>query len=266
LRCPQCHGVLIFPEGLNGEIVCKSCGLVKSRARISQSFTEWTPKWSYNWNESDSDTLREWLTTLRMVSCRLNLPNFPHREEAARLIRRKSDVLFRSQRFGKNKTEAVAALVHLILKKYNEMRSLKEISNTLSLDQRLVMKYAWIMRKMISFHRNFLARDYLRKYGWQLTSDAELMQEADQLLTSLRREISGNPVSLAAGAFYFVCRSRKIKISKEEIGKAFHVSHRTVYSNELKISRLVSSKKLALDCILTSQAGLLKGHLKTALS
>jgi len=68
------------------------------------------------------------------------------------------------------------------------------------------------------------------------------MQAAEQLLTSIRKEISGNPISLAAGAFYFVCKSRKMKVSKDEIGEAFHISGRTVYSNERRISRLMSTK------------------------
>jgi len=243
-NCPQCNGTLVFPDGLNGEIVCTTCGLVKSRTTISQGFTEWTPKWHYNWDEEDSDTMREWLTTLRTISCRLNVPNFPYREEAARIIRLRNTVLFRSQRFGKNKAEAVAALIHLILKKYNEIRPLKEICNTLSLDERLVTKYEWTIRKMTNLQRTLSPRDYLRKYGSELTLDSELLQKADQLLVNLRREISGNPISLAAAALYFVCQSRKMNVSKDKIGQAFHISNRTVYSNERKISRLISAKGL----------------------
>ena len=242
LSCPECHGALVFPNGLKGEIICKRCGLVISRGQTSQGFTKWTPKWFSNWNENDSDTLREWLTTLRTVSCQLNLPNFPYREETARIIKLKSDVFFRSQRFGKNKKEAIAALVHLVLRKYNQIRPLREICKTLSLNHRLVMKYAWTMRKMTNFPRTFSAKDYLRKYGWKLTSNAELIQTAEQLLTSTRKEITGNPVSLAAGAFYFVCKSRNMKMSKDKIGEVFHISGRTVYSNERRISRLVLTK------------------------
>ena len=244
LSCPQCHDTLVFPNGLSGETVCKRCGLVTNRGRTSQGYVKWTPKWFSNWNENDSDTLREWLTTLRTVSCQLNLPNFPFREETARIIKRKSDLFFRSQRFGKNKREAIAALVHLVLRTYNEIRPLREICDTLALDHRLVMKYAWAMQKMTGFHRTFSARDYLRKYGWKLTSSSDMMQMAERLLTNIRREIGGNPVSLAAGAFYFVCKSKKMKLSKDEIGKAFHISGRTVYSNERRINRLVSTKGL----------------------
>jgi len=241
LKCPECHGTHVFLNRLEDEIICKKCGLVISQAQARQGFVKWTPKWLSNWSEEDSDTLREWLTTLRTVSCQLNLPNFPYREETARVIRLKSDILFRSQRFGKNKREAVAALIHLVLRKYNKMRPLKEICQTLSLDHRLVMKYAWTMQKMVNLHRTFSAKDYLRKYGWKVTSVAALIQTAEQLLARIRKEISGNPVSLAAGALSFVCKSKGIKMSKDEIGEAFYISGRTVYSNERRIRKLMSS-------------------------
>jgi len=155
-------------------------------------------------------------------------------------------MFFRSQRFGKNKREAIAALVYLVLKKYNEMRPLKEICQKLSLDHRLVMKYAWTMNKMIKIRRTFLAKDYLRKCGWKLTSDARLIQTAEQLLARIQKEISGNPISLAAGAFYFICKSKSMKTSKDEIGEAFHISGRTVYSNERRIRQLMSTKGFKL--------------------
>jgi len=250
LNCPECHGTIVYPKGANGELVCKNCGLVISPPQKTPSFTRWAPRWFSNWNEDDSETLREWLTTLRMISCQLNIPNFPYREEAARMIRLNSNILFRSQRFGKNKREAVAALVHLVLKEYDKMRPLKEISQKLSLDHRLVTKYAWTMHKMVRFHRAFStkdnlrksAKDYLRKYGWNLTADAKVMQQAEQTLKTIRKQISGNPISLAAGAFYFVCKSRNIKVSKDKIGEAFHISGRTVYSNERRINTLMSEK------------------------
>ena len=240
--CPECHGPLVFPEGLNGEIVCKECGIVITQAQTSQGFTKWTPKWFSNWDQNDSDTLREWLTTLRIASCQLDLPDFPHREEAAHVIRLKKDVLFRCQRFGKNKREAIAALIHLILREYNQTRSLKEICERLSLNHHLVKKYAWAMREMTNFNRTFSAKEYLRAYGCKLTSDPGLIKITEQLLTRIHRKISGNPISLAAGAFLFVCINRNIKISKDEVGKAFNISGRTVYSNERRISRLMSRK------------------------
>ena len=53
--------------------------------------------------------------------------------------------------------------------------------------------------------------------------------------------MGGNPVSLAAGAFYHICKKRKIKVSKDEIGRAFHISGRTVYSNERRIRKQMAS-------------------------
>lgn len=242
MNCPQCKGEAVFPDGLGGEAVCEECGLVLGLAGTSHGFTEWEPEWLSRWSEEDSDTLREWLTTLRTVSCQLTLPNFPYREEAARVIRQKSDVIFRSQRFGRNKKEAVAAIVYLILREYNKMRPLREICETLSLDHRLVKKYAWAMRKVTDLRRTFSVGEYLWKYSWDLTSDIELIQTAEKLLKILRSDLSGNPVSLAAGSLFYVCKRRKMKVSKDKFGEAFHISGRTVYSNARRISGLISQK------------------------
>jgi len=247
VSCPKCDGTTIFPDGPKGEVVCSRCGLVIGRAIISQSYTQWAPEWFSSWNEGDSETLREWLTVLRTISCQLNLPNFPYREEAARTIRLKSDILFRSQRFGKNKREAVAAIICVILKKYNKMRSLKDICQSLALDHRVVNKYAWAMHEITKTHQPFRLQgkssiDYLRTYGWKLTHDLELIRAAEILLTNIHKKTGGNPISLAAGALYHVCKDRTLKVSKDTIGEAFHISGRTVYSNERRISRLVANK------------------------
>jgi len=246
LSCPECRDILVSPPGPEGEVVCKRCGLVISSSPSSEEIEDWTPGWISNWDEKDTDTVREWLTVLRTVSCQLDLPDLPYREEAARIIRQKGDVLLRSQKLGKRKRETTAALVHLVLNEYEKMRPLKEICQTLSLDYQLVMKYSWIMRRMIKPSRMFLTEDYLRKYGSNLTSDSNTIREAERLLASLKNRISGNPISLAASALYFICRNRKNGISKDEISRAFHISSRTVHNNELRIRRLILGRSPTL--------------------
>ena len=206
-------------------------------------YTQWAPEWFSNWNEQDSETLKEWLTTLRAVSCQLNIPNYPYREEAARTIRNQNHSLFKSQKLSKNKRATVAALMHLTLKEYNKMRPIKEISKQLSLDPKTVMKQTWLLNKILGEKKETLktqrktAMDYLHESVGKLTHNKELIVNAENTLEQIKR-IGGNPIGIAAGAFYYVCKNNKVKISKEKIGEAFHISKRTVYTNEAKIRKL----------------------------
>ena len=147
MNCCKCGGVIVYPEGLNGEKICAKCGIVLESTPSLRSFSQWAPEWFSNWNETDSETLKEWLTTLRAVSCQLNIPNFPFREEAARTIRKQYHLLTKSQRLSKNKRATVAGLIHLTLKEYNKKRPLSEISKELSLDQSKVTKQTWLLNK-----------------------------------------------------------------------------------------------------------------------
>jgi transcription initiation factor TFIIIB Brf1 subunit/transcription initiation factor TFIIB len=246
LDCPKCSGEIIYPEGLGGEKICSKCGLVIDTTPVSQAFTQWAPQWYSNWSEEDSETVKEWLTMLRSVSCQLNLPNFPYREEAARKIRTHNTVLFRSQKLSKNKRITIAALMHLILREYDKLRPVNEISRELSLDTRAVTKHVWLLNKTLRSKEKAPIRiqrktalDYLYEYAGKLTDDKEIIQQAESTLIKVRRA-GGNPVGLAAGALYCACKTRKAKISKEDIGKAFHISDRTVYTNEARIRKIAS--------------------------
>lgn len=239
VRCPECQGKLVSPSGGQGEIVCASCGLVVSEVQYNHGFTEFAPEWFSTWDQGDSGTLKKWLTELRIVTCQLHLPDFPYREEAARVIRKRNETIFHSQKLSKNKKEAVTALIYLILRQYGEARSLKEICEQLSLDPSLVMKHTWKFRKMTKLKRFYSPIEHLRYNGWKLTADAELIKSTAAILKILRTKITGNPVSLAAGAFYHMVKRKGLNLSKEEIGKAFHISGRTVYSNEKRISNIL---------------------------
>jgi transcription initiation factor TFIIIB Brf1 subunit/transcription initiation factor TFIIB len=245
LKCPNCKGTIVSPFWSCGEKVCSVCGLVLSKSPITkaQSFTQWKPQWHSNWHENDSETLKEWLTTLRTVSSQLSLPSLPYREEAARRIRKENKILFQSQKFGKNKRATVAALLHLILKQYGKNRSMQDICKQLGLDSKLVIKQAWALNKtVIDSEQQFIdiprktSTDYLFEYGGKITSDTKLLVEAKEILMKIRRP-GGNPIALAAGALYNVCKNKKRKATKEQIGEAFGISHRTVYTNEAQIRR-----------------------------
>ncbi len=246
MKCQKCDNAVIAPEGLDGEKICSNCGLVIDETPIFKGYTQWAPEWYSNWNEEDAETLKEWLTILRTVSCQLNIPNYPYREEAARTIRNQNHSLFKSQKLSKNKRATIAALMHLILKEYDKMRPIKEISKELSLDNRAVMKQAWLLNKTLKakkepakIHRK-TAIDYLHEYAGKITANKELILNAENTLQKIKRS-GGNPIGLAAGAFYNACKKNKTKISKEKIGKTFGISARTVYSNEAKIRKLIGA-------------------------
>ncbi len=246
MECPNCNGLVVSPDGQNGEQVCSTCGLVFPRTSTikENSFMQWNPKWHSNWQDNDSETLKEWLTILRTVSCQLNLPNFPYREEAARRIRKENCKFFQSQKFGKNKRATIAALLHQILRQYNKNRPLKDICKQLGLDSRLVTKQAWNLNKTIIETKEEIkiprrtSTDCLFDYGRKLPIDATLLAEANGILMRLRRP-GGNPVALASGALYHVCKNKKLKVSKEQIAEAFKISHRTVYMNEVRIRTIL---------------------------
>jgi transcription initiation factor TFIIIB Brf1 subunit/transcription initiation factor TFIIB len=243
--CRECNGTIIHPEGLGGEEICSSCGLVLDNAQTFKSYAQWVPEWYSSWSEHDSETLKEWLTTLRSVSCQLNIPNFPYREEAARTIKSQNHSIFKSKKLSKNKRATVAALMHLVLREYDKTRPLKEISKELSLDNREVMKQAWLLKKTLKTKKESMiprksALDYLHKCAGRITQNKELIIEAENSLLKTRRS-GGNPIGLAAGAFYTACKKKKTKISKEIIGKTFHISERTVYINEVKIRKLTAT-------------------------
>jgi transcription initiation factor TFIIIB Brf1 subunit/transcription initiation factor TFIIB len=249
LKCPKCSGTAVSPEGLGGEKVCTNCGLVIDDPLLAFQFSKWVPKWPSNYSEEDSDTLREWLTNIRIVSCQLNLPNFPYAEEAARTIRKENGFFFRYQRLTKNKRETIAALVHLILREYGKERSIKEICEKLSLDNRLVLKQAWTLKKKFITTQQFQQNqkrspeDYLYKYGCKITSNNHLLIKAKETLVKIQPK-GGNPISLAAGALYHACKADKVRISKKNIGKTFCISHRTVDTNERRIRRILSTTVL----------------------
>lgn len=243
--CAECNGTTVHPEGLGGEEICSKCGLVLDDTPSFKSYAEWVPEWYSNWNEQDSETLKDWLTTLRSISCQLSIPNFPYREEAARTIKSQNHSLFKSKKLSKNKRATIAALMHLVLKEYDKTRPIKEISKELSLDNREVMKQAWLLRKTLNTKKESriprkTALDYLHKCAGRITQNRELIIEAENSLLKTKRS-GGNPIGLAAGAFYTACKKKKAKISKEKIGQTFHISERTVYINEVKIRKLIAT-------------------------
>ena len=250
MNCQKCDSIIVYPEGLTGEKICTNCGLVIEDIPSFKSFTQWVPEWYSNWKEEDSETLKEWLTTLRSVSCQLNIPNYPYREEAARTIRTQNRVLFKSQKLSKNKRASIAALMHLILKEYDKLRPLKDISKELSLEPKVVMKQAWILRKTLNLEekeplkiKRKTSLDYLHEYAGEIAQNRELIFKAENIVAKTRR-LGGNPVGVAAGALYYSCKENKTKISKEKIGQTFHIPPRTVYINEVRIRKLLPRSNL----------------------
>lgn len=81
--------------------------------------------------------------------------------------------------------------------------------------------------------------NYLHEYARKLTNDRQLIQQAETTIIKVRRA-GGNPVGVAAGALYCASKIKKAKMSKEAIGKTFHISERTVYINEVRIRKLLA--------------------------
>ena len=93
------------------------------------------------------------------------------------------------------------------------------------------------------------ASDYLHQYAGKISENKELILKTDEILCKIKRS-GGNPIGLAAGAFYNTCKNNKVKISKEKIGEIFHISARTVYTNEARIRKLKGSSKTSMPATL----------------
>ena len=248
VKCPVCNGIPACPDGPKGEKVCTTCGLVLDQTKSFPSFVQWNPEWHSNWKTEDPEPLKEWLTTLRTVSCQLRIPRFPFQEEVAIKIRKEKNLFLKSQRFAKKKRITIVALLHLILKEYNKNRPIKQMCEELNIDQKTVLKQAWILKK-INIKKKLIktqrkrSKDYLIEYGHQVTQKKETIILAKRILNVLQKR-GGNPISVAAGALYYSSKITKNRISKSQIGKVFHISPRTVDTNERKIRNYMSSSNV----------------------
>ncbi len=244
MNCPACSSDTTTPEGAPGERVCTKCGLVIDNPPIVRGYTHWNPEWKSNWTEKDPETLKEWLTVLRTVSCQLGIPDFPYREEAARTIRKSKHLLSQSQKFVKNKRATVAALMHLILREYNKVRPIKSIAEQLALDSTTVMKQAWALSDTIKTTHSIIqiqrktARDYLLENGGKMQINRQILLAAQETLNAIQKK-GGNPIATASGALYYACKANKARVPKDQIAKTFGVSPRTVDTNERNIRRII---------------------------
>jgi transcription initiation factor TFIIIB Brf1 subunit/transcription initiation factor TFIIB len=84
--------------------------------------------------------------------------------------------------------------------------------------------------------------NYLYENSRKLVNDRQLIEFAEATVSRVKRA-GGNPVGVAAGALYFAAKTKRAKLSKEDIGRVFNISARTVYSNEMRIRQLLSEVK-----------------------
>ena len=243
LKCPSCSGTAVSPEGPKGERVCIDCGLVLDYTSIGLSFSIWTPEWHSNWSSEDPEPLKEWLTTIKIVCCQLNIPRFPYQEEAALNIRKSKTLFLQSQRFAKNKRATIAALMHLVLKEYNKFRPVNKICQELDLDVKKVQKQVWLLKR-VNTKKGLLKikrkspKDYLFEFAAKITNNNKTLAFAKKTL-DCNKIRGGNPISLAAGALYYSSKITMNPISKSQIGEVFHISPRTVDTNERRIRNLM---------------------------
>jgi transcription initiation factor TFIIIB Brf1 subunit/transcription initiation factor TFIIB len=243
LKCLVCRSIKISPDGPNGEKVCYKCGLVTDNNYIVPMYSKWTPEWYSNWTQNESETLKEWLITLKTVSCQLQIPRFPFQEEAAIKIRKEKKLFSESKCLSKHKRATIIALMHLVLKQYNKIRPIKKMCQELKIDEKKVLKQLWKLKainnkkQIININRK-TSKNYLLTYGTQITKKKETLFVAKRIVTAVQN-LGGNPISTAAGALYYASKKTKNPISKYLIGNIFSISPRTVYANEQRIRKLM---------------------------
>jgi transcription initiation factor TFIIIB Brf1 subunit/transcription initiation factor TFIIB len=127
------------------------------------------------------------------------------------------------------------------------MRPIKEIAQELSLDIKAVHKHSWILQKTLQpkkepiTNQRKTAINYLHEYGGKITNNKDIIIEAQKTLIKVKRS-GGNPIGVAAGALYYASKTKDRSISKEKIGEIFRISARTVYTNEVRIRRLIKKQ------------------------
>ena len=159
-------------------------------------------------------------------------------------IRKKKSLFLKSQRFAKNKRATIVALMHLVLKEYEKIRSIKQMCQELKIEIKVVQKQLWIL-KTINNNRGLIkikrktSKDYLLEHAHQITNKKETLAFAKKVVTRIQK-LGGNPISIAAGSLYYASKTTKNPISKNRIGKVFQISPRTVDTNERKIRNLIT--------------------------
>ena len=209
-----------------------------------QKFNRWTMEWHSNWSPEEPESLKEWLTTLRTVSCQLRIPRFPYQEEAAIKIRKHKSLFLKSQRFAKNKRATIVALIHLVIKEYDKIRPIKQMCQELNMENKIVQKQLWMLKTintkkgLIKIQRK-TPKDYLHEYADQITNKTETLAIAKKVIIKIQK-LGGNPISIAAGSLYYASKTTKNQISKNRIEQVFQISPRTVDTNERKIRNLIT--------------------------
>ena len=110
-----------------------------------------------------------------------------------------------------------------------------------------ILKEINIKKRLIKTQRK-RSKDYLNEYGHQVTQKKETIILAKRILNVLQKR-GKNPISVAARALYYSSEITKSRSSKSQIEKIFHISPRTVDTNERKIRNNMSSTNV--QCINT---------------
>ena len=176
-------------------------------------------------------------TELKRISSNLNLPDYV-KQAAIKLYKK-----FYKQKMlrGRSIHAMVAACIYYVCRELKINRTLHEILDETSSNAKTVKGCARIICNTLHLKYSIIDPiSLIPRYTTKLGLDADIEKGAIKVLKSymkMNNSCGKDPVGLCAGAIYFVCKLKKIKVTQREIAEITGTSEVTIRSRVKEFSK-----------------------------